>query len=151
MVDQKASSTPAAGFQAGLRSALLMFLLLFPLTLLHLFLHESGHAVFNLIDRVPRTDLFIHPFGFTGYSRPPADFSNIWYHLGGTISVITLSLVVFLVCWRYRNRINPLPLLLFAAIAIREGLNMLVILMGTGCGTGGNGYANRSSRTAGTG
>jgi hypothetical protein len=125
-------SLTRSGFIGALRSMLLLFFAILPLTVVHLFLHESGHAIFNLVGHIPHTDLFIHPFGFTGYSRPLADFSNVWYHLGGVISAVMLSLVIFLVCWRLRNRIDPLPLLLFPWIAIGEGLNMLVVLMGTG-------------------
>ncbi len=117
---------------SAIRSALRVFLLFFPMTLLFLLLHEGGHAIVDLIYRAPHTDIFIHPFAFAGFSRPIFDFDNILFHAGGTILSILVSLSLFLILWKRRSSASLLPLILFPWAALAEGLALLLVLTKTG-------------------
>jgi hypothetical protein len=127
-VTLKARQTTSAGFMATLRASLRVFLLFFPMTLLHLFLHEGGHALVNLFYRIPHTVIFIHPFSFAGYSRPIFDFNNVWLHMGGTLSSMLVSLVLFISFWKRRNATSLLVVILFPWFALWEGLAFLMVL-----------------------
>ena len=115
-------------FMPALRPAVRVFLLFFPLTLVHLFLHEGGHALVALLNQVPQVEIFIHPFSFAGYSRPIFDFNNIWFHLGGTLSSLGVSLILFISLWKRRNSSALLPLMLFPWFALWEGLAFILVL-----------------------
>ncbi len=119
---------PNARSRPALLAALRVFLLYFPLTLSHLFLHEGGHDLVALVNRTPGTAIFIHPFSFAGYSRPIFDFDNVWFHLGGTLSAVLVSLVLFIFLWKRRNSTPLLPLILFPWIALWEGLDLILVL-----------------------
>ncbi len=69
---------PSFTLVATLRSTLLVFLLFFPVTFMHLFLHEAGHALVHLIEGDPVHFLYAHPFSFVGYVRPGGDYYSIW-------------------------------------------------------------------------
>jgi hypothetical protein len=113
---------------AGVLAAFRVMLLFFPLTLVHLCLHEGGHALVALFHQAPNTEIFIHPFSFAGYSRPIFDFNNVWFHLGGTISAILVALILFICLWKRRNTAALLPVMLFPWIALWEGLAIILVL-----------------------
>ncbi len=131
-MNPKTMSRPHNGFMPEIRSALLVFLTLFPMTLLHLFLHEGGHALVQSGRRRPAHRslhpslwlyrLFAAACRFLQHLVSPGRYHKCHHAVTGRFpGLLAVSQLD-----------NPLPLLLFAAIAIREGLNMLVILMGTG-------------------
>jgi hypothetical protein len=99
---------------------------------LFLFLHEGGHALVALIYGTSHMGIFIHPFSFAGFSRPPFDFDIILAHMGGTISSILVSLILFITLWKRRNYVNLFPVILIPWITLVEGFNLLLVLMKTG-------------------
>jgi hypothetical protein len=125
-------SKPESHFTSRVRSALLVFLLFFPLTFLHLLVHEGGHALVNLFYKTPHTSIFIHPFSFSGFSRPMFDYHNVWSHLGGPVVSLLVWLILFLLFWRRRTFSNLLLLVFIAWTAFWEGLGFLDILGGGG-------------------
>jgi hypothetical protein len=130
--DSKAKPKGEGRFTTGLRTALLVFLLFFPLTFLHLLVHEGGHALVNLFYKIPNTGIFIHPFSFSGFSRPMFDYHNVWSHLGGPAVSILVVLILFLLFWK-RRTFNYLLLLAYIAwTAFWEGMGFLDILGGGG-------------------
>jgi hypothetical protein len=110
----------------------LLFLILFPMALLHTVAHEGGHALVNFIHRVPHTVIFVHPFSFTGYSRPVADWGDPWFHALGPIVGVLLPLLIFIPMWKRRSVASLFLVMLFPWNAFWEGLNILAILIGTG-------------------
>lgn len=127
-MNPKTPSKPQSRSTAALLAVLRLFLLFFPLTLMHLFLHEGGHDLVALINRTSHTGIFIHPFSFAGYSRPIFDFNNVWFQMGGTISAVLVSLILFIILWKRRNSTNLLPVILFPWFALWEGLAFILVL-----------------------
>lgn len=125
-------SNEHASFGSAVRSAVLVFLLMFPLTFIHLLVHEGGHALVNLFYRVPNTSIFIHPFSFSGFSRPMLDYHNVWMHLGGPTISILVALILYLIFWKRRNYSTLFILVYIAWTAFWEGLGFLDILGGGG-------------------
>jgi hypothetical protein len=119
-------------FTLALRSTFLIFLSFFPLTFLFLSAHEGGHALVNVIYRVPHTFLYVHPFGFAGYSLPVFDEDNFWLHLGGPVMGLLLPLIPFLLLWVRRNYSNLLLVLLFPWALFWQGLSFLDLYFKTG-------------------
>jgi hypothetical protein len=119
-------------FTPALRSTFLVFLTFFPLTFLFLSAHEGGHALVNVIYKIPQTFLYVHPFGFAGYSLPVFDQDNLWLHLGGPAMGLLLPLIPFLLLWRRRNFATLLPVLLFPWALFWQGLSFLDTWFKTG-------------------
>jgi hypothetical protein len=128
-VDSKKSSPK---FAAYLKSALLLFLIFFPLGFLHLVTHEGGHALINLIHRVPDTVIYVHPFSFSGYSRPVVDWGDPWLHALGPIVGVLLPLLIFIPMWKHRSVANLFLIMLFPWCAFWEGLSIFDILSHSG-------------------
>jgi len=122
-------------FTSAIRSTLLVFLMFFPLTFLHLLFHEGGHALVNLVYRVPHTSIYIHPFAFSGFSRPMLPYQNVWMHLGGPTISLLIALILYLIFWKRRNYSNLLVLTYIAWTVFWEGMGFLDIL-----GRGGDFY-----------
>lgn len=115
-----------------LKSTLLMFLLIFPITLMELILHEGGHALDHLAHGVPIEIFYVHPFSFNGYVRPFSDLNTVWRHASGVVISLSLSLIIFLVYWRLRS-ISTLPLLmLFPWIALKAGFGVINLAFHSG-------------------
>jgi hypothetical protein len=95
-----------------LRSTLLLFLSLFPVNLIMLVFHEGGHALYTLALGGSVSMLYVHPFSLPGYSRPLFLMDHVWYHFSGPALVLSVSLLVFILCWKRRS-VSFLPLLMF--------------------------------------
>ncbi len=117
------------------KSTVLLLLTLYPLTLVHDVAHEGGHALVNLIYRIPHTSIYVHPFSFSGYSRPIVDLGtigNAWSDAAGPIAGVLLPLAVFIPLWKHRS-VATLPLvMLFPWAVLFEGLNAATIFLHTG-------------------
>lgn len=113
-----------------LQSTLLVFLLFFPVTFMSMFLHESGHALVNLIEGSPVHFLYAHPFAFSGFVRPGGDFYNIWGHASGTIFELLVSAVIFILLWKHRSFYTLPFLLVFPWSAIYDGMGGIVDILG---------------------
>ena len=120
---------------SAVKSTALLFLILFPLAFLHDIVHEGGHALVNLIYRIPNTTIYVHPFSFSGYSRPIVDLGNIgntWSDASGPIAGVLLPLVIFIPLWKHRSVNTLFLVMLFPLSVLWEGLNGSVIFMHTG-------------------
>ncbi|HXZ29809.1 MAG TPA: hypothetical protein VEG43_01440 [Dehalococcoidia bacterium] len=120
---------------SAVRSTVLLFLILFPLSFLHTIVHEGGHAIVNLIYRVPNTTIYVHPFSFSGYSRPIVDLGttgNAWSDAAGPIAGVLLPLVIFIPLWKRRSIANLFLVMLFPWSVLAEGLNGSVIVIHNG-------------------
>jgi hypothetical protein len=107
----------------ALRSMLLMFCLFLLVSFMQLILHEGGHALYLLVRGIPIT-LYVHPFGFSGFSRPMID-SSIWSHMLGSATAIPAALLISLPLWRRRS-LALLPLvMLFPYVALNDGMNVM--------------------------
>jgi hypothetical protein len=112
----------------ALRSMLLLFLLLMTLQFLFLLLHEGGHSLYTILQGVPVT-LYVHPFFFSGFSRPIID-TSIWMDILGSVISIPVALWFSLPLWKRRSN-APLPLvMLFPWVAMFEGINIAGIMGG---------------------
>jgi len=120
-------SRPAERLPA-FRSMVLMFLLFMLLTFLHLVLHEGGHSLYAIWQRVPVT-LYVHPFSFAGYSRPIVD-ASIWEDILGTAIAVPVALLISVPFWKRRS-LALLPLvMLFPWTAWSNGINMMTATIG---------------------
>jgi hypothetical protein len=120
---------------SAVKSTALLFLILFPMSFLHAIVHEGGHAVVNLIYRIPDTTIYVHPFSFSGYSRPIVDMGNIgnaWSDAAGPIAGVLIPLVIFVPLWKRRSTANLLLVMFFPWSVLGEGLNGSAILLHTG-------------------
>lgn len=117
---------------SAVKSTILLFLILFPLSFLHLIVHEGGHALVNLIYRIPNTSIYVHPFSFSGYSRPIFDMNNVWVHISGPIVGVLLPLAVFIPLWKHRSVANLFLVMLFPWNVFWEGLNGSAIFIQNG-------------------
>ena len=108
-----------------LRSILMTFFTLFPLSFMGLILHEGGHALADLAEGASVTSithLYVHPFDFAGYVRPIQFWYNPMGHASGHVVSILASLLIFVLVWRRRS-VSNLPLaMLFPYIAITAGI-----------------------------
>ena len=108
---------------SALQSTLFLACLFFPLRFMGLVLHEGGHGLYQLVRGFGVT-LFVHPFAFSGYSRPMVDFS-VWTHISGSAFAIPAALLIFLLFWKHRS-FSTLPfLMIFPWVAINDGMYML--------------------------
>jgi hypothetical protein len=115
---------------ASLQSTLLVFFLFFPVTFIHIFLHEAGHALVHLIDGVPVQFLYAHPFSFSGFVRPGGDYYSIWTHASGTIFELLVSLVIFIMLWKHRSFFTLPFLMVFPWSALYNGMGGIFDTLG---------------------
>jgi hypothetical protein len=90
-----------------------------------MFLHEAGHALFNLSQGVPVYFLYVHPFSFSGYVRPMADYYQIWQHASGPVFELLVSVVIFALLWKHRSFYTLPFLMVFPWVALHEGIGCL--------------------------
>jgi hypothetical protein len=110
----------------ALQSVLLLFCLFLWMTFIQKILHEGGHALYTLIRGVPSL-LYVHPFNFSGYSRPIID-ASIWKDISGSVSALSFSLLISLPFWKHRSPAF-LPLaMLFPYVLIYDGINVLGLM-----------------------
>jgi pimeloyl-ACP methyl ester carboxylesterase len=108
---------------SAFQSTLFLACLFIPLRFIGLVLHEGGHALYHLV-RGSGFSLFVHPFAFSGYSRPMVDFS-VWTHISGSAVAIPAALLIFLLFWKQRSLATLPILMLFPWVAINDGMYML--------------------------
>jgi len=113
-----------------LRSTLLVFLLFFPVTFIHMFLHEAGHALVNLIEGYPIHFLYAHPFSFSGFVRPGGDYYSVWGHASGEIFELLVSAVIFILLWKRRTFYTLPFLLVFPWSALYNGMGGIFDTLG---------------------
>jgi hypothetical protein len=107
---------------------ILIFFLFMVLHFLYLILHEGGHSLYLLVRGVPIT-LYVHPFMFSGFSRPIID-SSIWKDILGSATAFPLGLLISLPFWKRRS-LALLPLvMLFPYVALMDGINVMGIMGG---------------------
>ncbi len=109
------------------RSILLLFLSLLPITLLLLLLHEGGHALSDPSQMGRESALFVHPFVFSGYSRPMFEYSSIWQHAAGSVTAILASLLISLPFWKQRSIPNFFLVSLFPLATTGNGVYILTV------------------------
>jgi hypothetical protein len=115
-----------------IRSTLLLFCVVFQVNFVFMILHEGGHALDILAHGVSIKILYAHPFSFSGYARPLADWNNVWMHISGTVVSLLVSLLIFILIWKRRS-ISSLPLvMLFPWTAILSGIGVIYIPARTG-------------------
>jgi hypothetical protein len=102
------------------QSFLKLFFALFPIAFVTFFLHEGGHALASIAQEVKITSirLYIHPFAFSGFSRPIGNWYSVWTHTSGHLAAILVSLLIFILLWRRRSSSNLPLVMLFPYIAI---------------------------------
>jgi len=115
---------------SALKPTLLLFLLFFPLTFMQMFLHEAGHALFNLSEGVPIHFLYAHPFSFLGFVRPMADYYSIWEHASGTMLEVFVSILIFILLWKHRSFYTLPFLMIFPWIAVYDGIGGVFDILG---------------------
>jgi hypothetical protein len=124
--EQKRPELPAR--TSMLRSALLLFLLAFPVYFMFLFFHEGGHALHTLALGGSVSMFYVHPFPMAGYALPPFDWKNVWFHAAGATMVLLVSLLIFVLSWKRRS-VSLLPLVMFFPwAAIGQGFVMLMVM-----------------------
>lgn len=123
MINSKAQTSTT--LVSIIQSILIVFLLFFPVTFMHLFLHEAGLALFNLSLGVPVHFLYVHPFSFSGYVRPMADYYKIWQHASGPVFELLVSVVIFALLWKHRSFYTLPFLMVFPWVALHEGIGCL--------------------------
>jgi len=107
----------------AIRSLLFLFCLFLFMQFAGMILHEGGHALYLVVRGLPFS-LYVHPFIFPGYARPVID-TSIWKDILGSLTSLTISLLVFLPLWKRRS-LALLPLvMLFPYQAIYDGRNVL--------------------------
>jgi hypothetical protein len=110
-----------------LRSGLLLFLLLFPVNFISIVFHEGGHALYTLALGGPVSMFYIHPFSLPGYVRPIFEWDDVWFHISGAALVLSVSLLIFSLCWKHRS-FSFLPLLMiFPWIWMFQSFSILLI------------------------
>ena len=112
------------------RSTLHIFFLFFPLTFLHMFFHEGGHALLNLSKGVPVTFIYAHPFSFVGFSRPMVDYYNIFQHISGYVVELLVSAIIFILLWNHRSRYTLPFLMLLPWSMTYNGIGNILDILG---------------------
>jgi len=113
----------------ALRSMLLLFFLLLWLKFIALILHEGGHTLYTILHRITFT-LYVHPFTFSGYSRPVID-ASIWKDILGSLTAIPLALLISLPVWKSRSpKLLPLIMLFPFVATFQDGINVTGLLGG---------------------
>src|SRR5512136_133305 len=112
----------------ALRSMVLMFLLFMIVQFLFLVLHEGGHSLYCVCQGVPVT-LYVHPFFFSGFSRPILD-TSFWADILGSATSIPVALLISWLSWKRRSpALLPLAML-FPWVALYDGINITGIMGG---------------------
>lgn len=106
-------------------SILLLLSALFPIYFMGSFFHESGHALTGLIVDGTFKTLYVHPFNFSGFSRPVID--NAWFHAGGYSAVFLISFLISLLFWKQCSVANLPFVLFFPYEAFSSGFLMLLL------------------------
>ena len=110
------------------QSMLSILLLLCALLLIYFMgsiFHESGHALTGLIVAGIFKTLYVHPFTFSGFSRPLID--NAWFHAGGYGIVLLASFVISSRLWKRRSIANLPFVMLFPFEAFSSGILILLL------------------------
>jgi hypothetical protein len=107
---------------SALQSTLLLYFSLITSNFMGSILHEGGHALSNLLQGGTITLFYVHPFPFSGYSRP--FFDSVLTHMLGYLLDILIPLAIFILIWKRRSVSNIPLLVLFAFGAILNGLTM---------------------------
>jgi hypothetical protein len=128
MINEKERTSPA--ILSTFQSTLLVFLLFFPVTFMSMFLHEAGHALFNLTQGIPVDFLYAHPFSFVGFVRPMADYYSVWEHASGTFLELLVSALVFVLLWKSRSFYTLPFLMVFPWVAVYDGLGGIFDILG---------------------
>ena len=97
------NAATAKPFPAAWKAAGLIALTMFPLSFAHLLLHEGGHALAAWAYGAKDVVLFVHPFAFSGYSRPIFDVGNGLYHAAGLLLSLAVPLALFPLTGRIRS------------------------------------------------
>ena len=112
----------------ALRSMVLMFLLFMIVQFLFLVFHEGGHSLHAVWQGVPVT-LYVHPFFFSGFSRPIVD-TSIWADILGSATSIPVALLISLLSWKRRSpALLPLAMV-FPWVALNDGINITGVMGG---------------------
>lgn len=112
----------------ALRSMVLMFMLIMIVQFLFLVLHEGGHSLFTAWHGVPVT-LYVHPFFFSGFSRPIVD-TSLGVDILGSATSLLVAWLISLLSWRRRSpALLPLAML-FPWVALYDGINITGIMGG---------------------
>jgi hypothetical protein len=112
----------------ALHSMVLMFLIFMILQFLFLVFHEGGHSLYAIGHGVPVT-LYVHPFFFSGFSRPIID-TSFWMDILGSAIATPLALLISAPFWKRRS-LALLPLvMLFPWVAVNDGLNISGVMGG---------------------
>jgi hypothetical protein len=119
-----ASESLSSVIISAVRSILLLTFSFTLRSLLGSFLHEGGHALWNLIHGTTVTRFVVHPFSFSGYVRPLGEYS-LWANLFPTILDVSVSLLIFVLLWKYRSVSNLPILMLFPFGAINYSIVIL--------------------------
>ncbi len=94
---------PSQG-QPLLLSAVLLLSTLMAAAFAQMVLHEGGHAIMDLPNLAGRAvRLYVHPFLFSGYSRPMYEWSNTLAHAAGAVAGMLGALLVSIPFWKRRS------------------------------------------------
>ncbi len=111
----------------AIRSTVLLVLLIMVIQLLQGFLHEGGHSLYLFVRGVPIT-LYVHPFFFSGFSRPLIPASGISYDILGSAAALLVCSLVTIPLWKRRS-FTLLPwVLLFPYSAMMDGFNVMGLM-----------------------
>jgi len=107
----------------ALQSTLLLYFSLTISNFMGSILHEGGHALASLLQGGSVALFYVHPFPFSGYSRP--FFDSVLTHMLGYLLDILIPFVIFILIWKRRS-VSNLPLIILFAFggAILNGLTM---------------------------
>ncbi len=117
---------------SSLRSIILFFLLLFPLTFMELLLHEGGHALACMIQGETIGLFYVHPFSMDGYVRTLGSSHYALNEAGGHLLALTVSCLILIVFWKRRSVANLPFVTLFPWVALRAGMGMISLAKNTG-------------------
>lgn len=106
-------------------SILLLLCALFPIYFMGSTLHEGGHALTGLIAGGDFKTLYVHPFTFSGYSRPFID--NAWFHAAGYSAALLVSFIISSLFWKRRSATNLPFVMLFPFEAFSSGILILLL------------------------
>jgi hypothetical protein len=112
----------------ALRSMVLMFLLFMIVQFLFLVFHEGGHSLYIVWQGVPAT-LYVHPFFFSGFSRPIVG-TSVWADILGSATSIPVALLISLLSWKRRSPALLPLVMLFPWVALYDGINITGIMGG---------------------
>lgn len=124
--ETKAGEAAHTAPPSAIRSILLFFCVLFSLRFWLLLTHEGGHALADLIQGNVTRVLYVHPFYFSGYTRP-FFLDRVLNHAAGPVVGILVPLVIFVLLWKRRS-VALLPLVMvFPWVAMETGVNLIQI------------------------